>query len=310
MTAAHGHGHGHALGSVHAHGHLHAHPKAVDRRYALAVALNLSFVAIEFAAGLWSGSTALLADAGHNLSDVLGLLLAGGAAWLAGRAGGARRTYGYGKATILAALTNAVLLVLACGAIGWEAVRRFGSPQEVQSGVVMGVAAAGVIINFATALLFRHGREHDVNLRGAYLHMAADAAVSLGVVLAGALIALTGREWIDPLTSLVIVAVILAGTWGLLRESLDLALDAAPARLDMDELSRFLGSLPGVTGQHDVHVWNLSATETALTAHLIRVDPGDRAFFDRATRGLWERFGIAHATLQVETDPGDACPDC
>ena len=304
------HAHAHSHGHVHAHGHLHAHPTALDRRYAIGIALNLAFVALEFGAGLYSNSTALLADAGHNLSDVLGLALAGGAAWLAGRSGGARRTYRYGKATILAALANAVLLVLACGAIGWEAVRRFGAPQEVQSGVVMGVAAAGVVVNLATALLFRHGREHDVNLRGAYLHMAADAAVSLGVVVAGLLILFTGADWIDAVTSLVIVVVILLGTWGLLRESLDMALDAAPARLDMGELAAFLGSLPGVTGQHDVHVWNLSATETALTAHLVRPEPGDRAFFDQATAGLWKRFGIAHATIQVETDPGEACPDC
>jgi cobalt-zinc-cadmium efflux system protein len=309
---AHGHGHhGHAHGGhVHAHGHLHAQPPEIDRRYAIAIILNLGFVIVEVAAGVVSGSTALLADAGHNLSDVLGLALAGGAAWLASRAGGARRTYGFGKATILAALTNAVLLVLACGAIGWEAVRRIGEPQEVQPGMVMGVAAAGIVVNLGTALLFRRGREHDVNLRGAYLHMAADAAVSLGVVVAGGLIWLTGASWIDALTSLVIVAVILWGTWGLLRESLDLALDAAPARLDMAELAGFLAGLPGVTAQHDVHVWNLSATETALTAHLVRDEPGDRAFFDEATRGLWDRFGIAHATLQVETGAGAACPDC
>ena len=305
MMHAHGH-HGH----VHAHGHLHAHPPEIDRRYAIGIALNLAFVVLEIGAGLVSDSTALLADAGHNLSDVMGLALAGGAAWLAARAGNARRTYGYGKATILAALANAVLLVTVCILIGWEAVRRFGEPQPVDSGLVMGVAAAGIAVNLGTALMFRKGREHDVNLRGAYLHMAADAAVSLGVVVAGALIWWTGASWIDPLTSLVIVAVILWGTWGLLRESLDLALDAAPARLDMGELGRFLAGLPGVTGQHDVHVWNLSATETALTAHLVRAEPGDRAFFDQATKGLHDRFGIAHATLQVETGPGEACPDC
>jgi cobalt-zinc-cadmium efflux system protein len=282
----------------------------MDRRYLIAIAFNLAFVVLEFGAGIVADSTALLADAGHNLSDVLGLALAGGAAWLAGRAAHARRTYGWGKATILAALTNAVLLVLACGAIGWEAVRRFGEPAEVQPGLVMGVAAAGIVVNLGTALLFRRGREHDVNLRGAYLHMAADAAVSLGVVIAGALIWWTGQAWIDPLVSLLIVAVILWGTWGLLRESLDLALDAAPARLDMGELGRFLAGLPGVKGQHDVHVWNLSATETALTAHLVRDEPGDRAFFDQAAQGLYERFGIAHATLQVETGAGRACPDC
>ena len=295
---------------MHAHGHVHAPPTALDRRYVIGIALNLGFVVVEFGAGIVSGSTALLADAGHNLSDVLGLAMAGGAAWLAGRAANARRTYGFGKATILAALSNAVLLILACGAIAWEAVRRFGEPEPVQPGMVMAVAAAGIAVNLGTALMFRRGREHDVNLRGAYLHMAADAAVSLGVVVAGALIWWTGASWIDPLTSLIIVAVILWGTWGLLRESLDLAMDAAPARLDMEELGRFLAELPGVTGQHDVHVWNLSATETALTAHLVRAEPGDRDFFDQATKGLHERFGIAHATLQVETGAGEACPDC
>lgn len=282
----------------------------MDRRYLIGITLNLGFVVVEGTAGLLSGSTALLADAGHNLSDVLGLALAGGAAWLGARAAGARRTYGFGKATILAALANAVLLVAVCLLIGWEAVRRFGDPRPVDSGVVMAVAAAGIAVNLGTALLFRRGREHDVNLRGAYLHMAADAAVSLGVVIAGLLIAWTGRSWIDPVTSLVIVGVILAGTWGLLRESLDLAMDAAPARLDIEEVAGFLGDLPGVKGQHDVHVWNLSATETALTAHLVRDEPGDRAFFDQATTGLWRRFGIAHATLQVETGAGEACPDC
>lgn len=307
MAHAHAHAHG---GHQHAHGHLHAHPASIDRRYAIGIALNLAFVVLEFGAGVVGESTALLADAGHNLSDVLGLALAGGAAWLASRAAGARRTYGFGKATILAALANAVLLVLACGAIASEAIRRFGEPQEVRPGIVMAVAAAGIAVNLGTALLFRRGREHDVNLRGAYLHMAADAAVSLGVVVAGGLILLTGASWIDPLVSLVIVAVILWGTWGLLRESLDLAMDVAPARLDMGELGRFLAGLPGVKGQHDVHVWNLSATETALTAHLVRDEPGDRAFFDQATKGLWDRFGIAHATLQVETGAGEACPDC
>ncbi|MBW3558286.1 MAG: cation diffusion facilitator family transporter [Proteobacteria bacterium] len=315
MGHAHGHAHGHVHGSahhgaVHAHGSLHAPPGEIDRRYLIGVVLNLAFVALEFGAGLAASSTALLADAGHNLSDVLGLALAGGAAWLSARAADARRTYGFGKATILAALANAVLLVTACLLIGWEAVRRFGAPEPVEADLVMAVAAAGIAVNLGTALLFRRGREHDVNLRGAYLHMAADAAVSGGVVAAGALIWWTGASWIDPLTSLVIVAAILWGTWGLLRESLDLALDAAPARLDMGELGRFLAGLPGVTGQHDVHVWNLSATETALTAHLVRAEPGDRAFFDQATKGLHDRFGIAHATLQVETGPGEACPDC
>ena len=301
-----GHGHHHH----HHHGHAHAHDVPRDSRYALAIALNLGFVALEAGFGFWSNSTALLADAGHNLSDVLGLVLAGGAAWLAGRAGGARRTYGYGKATILAALANAVLLVLACGAIGWEAVRRFDAPQEIRSDVVMAVAAAGVVINLGTAMLFWRGRKDDVNVRGAFLHMSADAAVSLGVVLAGALIAATGLSWIDPLTSLLIVAVVLLGTWGLLKESLDLAMDAAPAGMDIDALRGFLRDLPGVSALHDVHVWNLSTTETALTAHLVRAEPADREFYDRASRGLQQRFHIAHATLQVEADSGADCPDC
>jgi cobalt-zinc-cadmium efflux system protein len=301
----HHHHHGHAH-----HGHAHGHDLPRDSRYVIAIVLNLAFVALEAGFGVWANSTALLADAGHNLSDVLGLVLAGGAAWLAQQSASARRTYGYGKATILAALANAVLLVLACGAIGWEALRRFGEPQEVRSTTVMAVAAAGVVINLATAMLFWGGRKDDVNARGAFLHMAADAAVSLGVVAAGALILLTGRAWIDPVTSLLIVAVILIGTWGLLRESFDLAMDAAPARIDLDELDSFLRALPGVTALHDVHVWNLSTTETALTAHLVRPEPADRAFYEAAVKALHDRFGIEHATLQVETAPGAECPDC
>ena len=304
---AHDHGHGHA--HSHAHGHHHGPPPG-DNRYALAIVLNLGFVALEAGFGFWSNSTALLADAGHNLSDVLGLVLAGGAAWLAQRTAAARRTYGFGKATILAALANAVLLVLACGGIAWEALRRFGEPQDVRSGVVMAVAAAGVAINLGSALLFLRGRHDDVNVRGAFLHMAADAAVSLGVVIAGLLIALTGARWIDPVASLLIVAVVLAGTWGLLRESLDLALDAAPAGLDLEDVRGFLGALPGVTDLHDVHVWNLSTTETALTAPLVRSQPADRDFYEQASRGLQQRFRIAHATLQVEAGPGPDCPDC
>lgn len=185
---AHHHGHAHSHGHHHGHGHAHGLPATLDRRYVIGIALNLAFVVLEFGAGIVAGSTALLADAGHNLSDVLGLALAGGAAWLAARGASARRTYGFGKATILAALANAVLLVLACGAIAWEAVRRIGEPADVRPGLVMAVAAAGIVVNLGTALMFRRGREHDVNLRGAYLHMAADAAVSLGVVVAGLLI--------------------------------------------------------------------------------------------------------------------------
>lgn len=305
------HGHGHASGHHHhGHGHAHAHSPPGDWRYGVGLLVNLLYVAVEFGFGLATGSTALLADAGHNLSDVLGLAMAGGAAWLARRAPGARRTYGFGKATILAALANGVLLVFACGAIALEALRRLAEPSEAASVTIMVVAAIGFVINLGTALLFLDSRRHDLNARGAFLHMAADAAVSLGVVAAGGLILLTGLDWIDPVVGLVIVAVILAGTWGLLKDSLDLALDAAPAGLDLAEVRAFLEGLPGVVAAHDLHVWNLSTTDTALTAHLVRGEPADAAFLATAQAGLKARFGIAHATLQVEAAPGPDCPAC
>lgn len=305
------HGHGHASGHHHhGHGHAHAHTPPGDWRYGVGLLVNLLYVAVEFGFGLATGSTALLADAGHNLSDVLGLAMAGGAAWLARRAPGARRTYGFGKATILAALANGVLLVFACGAIALEALRRLAEPTEAASVTIMVVAAIGFVINLGTALLFLDSRRHDLNARGAFLHMAADAAVSLGVVAAGGLILLTGLDWIDPVVGLVIVVVILAGTWGLLKDSLDLALDAAPAGLDLAEVRAFLEGLPGVAAAHDLHVWNLSTTDTALTAHLVRGEPADAAFLATAQAGLKARFGIAHATLQVEAAPGPDCPAC
>ncbi|HEX8568323.1 MAG TPA: cation diffusion facilitator family transporter [Caulobacteraceae bacterium] len=306
MSHAHAHAHGHH------HHHHHAPPQGArpDRRYAIAIVLNLAFVVLEAGAGFWANSTSLLADAGHNLSDVLALALAGGAAWLAQKTSRGRRTYGFGKATILAALLNALLLVLACGAIGWEALRRFGEPQEIRTDAMMAVAAAGVVINLGTAFLFWRGRLDDVNVRGAFLHMAGDAAVSLGVVVAGLLIAVTGLVWIDTAASLLVVVLILIGTWGLLRESLDLAMDAAPESIELDEVHAFLKALPGVSGIHDVHVWNLSARETALTAHLVRAEPAGRGFYDAAIRGLHEAFDINHVTLQVETEAVEGCPEC
>jgi cobalt-zinc-cadmium efflux system protein len=301
--SAHAH-HGH-------HGHHHAHGGPTgDWRYVAAIALNLVFVVIEATFGFLSNSTALLADAGHNLSDVLALVLAGGAAWLARRRAAEQRTYGFGKATILAALTNGVVLVFACGAIALEAVQRFDDPPAVQPTVIMAVAGVGFVLNLATALLFLRGREHDVNMKGAFLHMAADAGVSLAVVLAGVLIAVTGKGWIDPAASLLVVAVVLVGTWALLRESLDLAMDVAPARVRVGEVREFLGGLPGVQGVHDMHIWNLSTTETALTAHLVRGEAGDNAFLTAALAQLRERYGIRHATLQVEVGPQDHCPNC
>lgn len=313
MHGAHSHAHDHDHASGHSHSHHdHSHhaPPPSDKRYIIAIALNLGFVAIEGAAGFFANSTALLSDAAHNLSDVLGLGLAGFAAWLAGRAASAKRTYGYSKATVLAALANAVLLMIASGAILMEAVTRFASPEPVQSVFVMGVAAAGVVINGATALLFLAGRHGDVNARGAFLHMAADAGVSAGVIIAGALMLFTGWNWVDPAVSVAVVALIVWSTWGLLRESLDLALDAAPKHIDVAAVRGALAELPGVIAVHDLHVWAMSAERTALTAHLVRPDGGDDSFLADASAALEKRFRIDHVTLQVERTQRADCEDC
>jgi cobalt-zinc-cadmium efflux system protein len=292
----HAHDHGHSHGSG---GHSHA-PKDFGRAFAIGVGLNFAFVLIEAAVGLWSGSLALLADAGHNLSDVLSLLLAWGATILAKTAPTARRTYGLRKATVLASLANAVLLLVAVGVIVSEAIHRFTEPAQIATGPVMIVAAIGVVINTATALMFMKGHE-DLNIRGAFLHMAADAAVSLAVVIGAGLIAVTSLLWIDPALSLLIAAVIVWGTWGLLRDSVDLALDAAPRGIDVDAVRAWLLARPGVTEVHDLHVWAMSTTETAMTAHLTRPDNADGDDFLHATcEGLAHRFGIGHSTLQVE----------
>jgi len=313
----HGHGHGHGHGHDHGHGHGHHHHGPVDTgdwRYAVGLIVNLAFVGCEFGAGLWSGSTALLADAGHNLSDVLGLAMAGGAAWLARKGGhgaaGGRRTYGFGKATVLAALANALLLIFACGAIAFEAAQRLTQPAPVASGVVMAVAAIGFVINLGTALLFMRDQHSDLNARGAYLHMMADAAVSVGVVIAGGVILLTGWAVVDPLVSLVIVAVILIGTWGLLKDSVNLALDAVPAGLSVEAVREALTSLPGVTAVHDLHIWGLSTTEAALTAHLVHDRADASALLAEAQALAKGRFGIGHTTLQLETTVLPDCPDC
>ena len=252
-----------------------------------------------------TGSLALLADAGHNLSDVLGLLMAWGAVALAKQLPTARRTYGLRKGTILASLANAGLLLVAVGAIVWEAVRRFGAPEPVAPGPVIIVAAIGVVINTATALMFMRGH-NDLNVRGAFLHMAADAAVSLGVVFAAIVIWMVpGWTWIDPAMSLVIAAVIVAGTWGLLRDSLDMALDAAPRGIDPEAVRAWLAARPGVTEVHDLHIWAMSTTETALTAHVTRPDNSDSdAFLHDTAQALSERFRIGHPTLQIETGAG------
>jgi cobalt-zinc-cadmium efflux system protein len=251
---------------------------------------------------------ALLADAGHNLSDVLALLMAWGAVALAKRAPTARRTYGLRKATILASLANAVFLLLAVGAITSESLQRLSTPHTVATLTVMVTAAIGVVINTATALLFMRGGKGDINVRGAFLHMASDAAISVAVVIGAGAIALTGLEWIDPALSLAIAAVIVIGTWGLLRDSVNLALDAAPRGVDVAAVRAWLAGLPGVEEIHDLHIWAMSTTETALTAHVIRPanDDGD-SFLHQACEGLAVRFNIGHATLQVETDADSAC---
>lgn len=311
----HSHGHGHSHGHDHGHshgigGHHHGPVDTGDWRYAVGLIVNLAFVACEFGAGIWADSTALMADAGHNLSDVLGLAMAGGAAWLARRAAGPKRTYGYGKATVLAALGNALLLIFACGAIAFEAIRRLAEPAPVASGVIMIVAGIGFVINLGTALLFMKDQHKDLNVRGAYLHMMADAAVSLGVVVAGAVILLTGWAVIDALVSLGIVVVIMIGTWGLLKDSVNLALDAAPNGVEVDQVREAFLALPGVQAVHDLHIWGLSTTDTAMTAHLVHDRPDADALLIEAQAVARSRFDISHTTFQLESGALPDCPSC
>lgn len=297
----------------HGFGHHHHHmpdPAGHGRAFALAIGVNTLFVAIEFIYGFIAHSTALMADAGHNLSDVLGLMLAWGAAALAKSAPTRRYTYGLRGSSILAALANGLLLMVACGAIALEAVQRFTEPAPVQGMTVSVVAAIGVAINGFSAWLFLAGSKGDLNLRGAYLHMAADAALSLGVVISGLVIMGTGWTWIDPAVSLAIVVVIVIGTWSLLRESVLLSMAAVPPGVDAAAVQGYLAGQPGVTEVHDLHIWALSTTETALTAHVVMPDgyPGD-GVLDQMAAKLRSDFGIHHSTLQVEegtTDHGCA----
>ncbi len=269
--------------------------------FRIAIALNLLLVLIQFGFGFIANSTALMADAGHNLSDVLGLVLALLASVLGRRPPRGRYTYGLRSSSILAALTNAVLLLLASGAIAWEAVQRMLAPPPVAGLTVTLVAAAALVVNGFSAWLLLRGQKSDLNVRGAYLHMLSDAAISLGVVVAGLAIMATGWNWLDPVVSVVIVALIVAGTWGLLREALDLILSAVPAGIDPGEVAGFLRERPGVRDVHDLHIWGMSTTENALTAHLVMPDgyPGDEVL-DAISEGLRARFGIGHSTLQVE----------
>ncbi|MBX9882213.1 MAG: cation diffusion facilitator family transporter [Sphingomonas sp.] len=292
------------------HNHAHHHPDAADYggAFAIGIALNLGFVALEVVAGLWAGSVALLADAGHNASDVLGLLVAWGGSALARRPATPRFTYGWRGSTILAALANALFLMVATGGIALEAVQRFSDPRPVRGATIMAVAAAGIVVNALTAWLFASGRRGDLNLRAAYLHMMADAGVSAAVVIAGALVLLTGYAWIDPLTSLAVVAMILWSTWELLREAVVMALAAVPSSVDAARVAEALRALPGVSRLHDLHIWAMSTTEVALTARLVMPGghPGD-AFLREAAHRLHHDFGIDHPTLQIEIDQGAPC---
>jgi len=294
----------------HDHEHHHHHgPKTYDRAFLIGIALNTGFVIVETVYGFLANSLALLADAGHNLGDVLGLLLAWVAASLAKRQPSARFTYGMKRTPILASLANAMLLLVASGAIVFEAVQRLKLPAPVAETTVVWVALVGIAINGATALGFMSGRKSDLNVRGAFLHMVADALVSLGVVLSGLAVLWTGWLWIDPLVSIVVALVIVVGTWSLLKESISLSLDAVPASIDRPAIETYLANLPGVSEVHDLHIWPMGTTEVALTAHLVRPGAGlDDSLLVQACRDLSSRFGIGHATLQVESgDPAHPC---
>ena len=289
--------------------HQHQLPSSYNRAFALGVALNLGYVAVEAGWGFAVDSLALLADAGHNLSDVFSLLLAWGAALVANRRSTLRRSYGYRRVTILAAQLSSLLLLGTILAIAWEAVSRLQAPSPTSGATVMVVAGIGVLINAATALLFLRGSSHDLNIRGAYLHMVADAAVSLGVVVAGGLIMVTGWLWLDPLISLVVVCILLFATWDLLRDSTNLLLDRVPPHIEPASVERYLLELPGVASVHDLHIWSVSTSETVLTAHLVMpVTPAHDGFLRSATEGLFQQFAIGHSTIQIERSEVDgAC---
>jgi cobalt-zinc-cadmium efflux system protein len=303
--AGHDHGHG-AHGSA---GHHHAPPDRMTRAFAIGVLLNFAFVAVGVIAGIAARSTALLADAAHNFGDVLGLGMALGATMLARRARTTRRTYGLRRTTILAALANGGLVLFAIGGVVWEAVLRLGAAPAVDGGLVAIVAAVGVALNGVSAMLFARGSKTDMNVRGAFVHLVADAAVSFGVVVAGVVVWQTGWTWIDPVASLAVSAVILAGTWSLVREAMDLLLDAVPAHIDPRAVEAYLAALPGVTGVHDLHIWSMSTTEVALTAHVILPwETYSPTMLVDASAELARRFKIGHVTIQLEpTGHGENC---
>jgi cobalt-zinc-cadmium efflux system protein len=293
----------------HHHHHHEHHPGNYNRAFAIGIALNVGFVIVEAVYGILSHSIALLADAGHNFSDVLSLVLAWGASWLSLKQPTRRYTYGLRGSSILVSLLNAILLLLAMGAIALESFQRFGHPEPIAGRTVIGVAVIGIIINTFTALLFMSGRQRDLNIRGAFLHMAADAGVSAGVVLTGIAIVLTGWQWVDPIVSLLIVAVVVVGTWQLLKDSMNLALDAVPEGIEPLAVRIFLEERPGVSQLHDLHIWAMSTTETALTVHLVMPEghPGDD-FLLNLCHELHDRFGVEHSTIQIEI--GDSPHSC
>jgi len=291
-------------------GHEHNHaPSNFGRAFAVGIVLNLGFVILEVIYGRMSNSLALVADAGHNLSDVLGLALAWGASALAGLSPTIERTYGFRRSSILAALINAAVLLISVGAIAWEAVGRLGNPSSVEETTVIWVAALGILINGGTALLFMSGRKGDLNIRGAFVHLASDAVITLGVVIAGVVMLYTGWIWLDSVVSLIISVLITYGTWGLLRDSVNLALDAVPEGIDMNAVQKYLADLPTCVDVHDLHVWGMSTTETALTAHVVLNEKVcDDALLAKISNELHNKFGIEHTTLQVEFgDPNYPC---
>ncbi len=317
MPGDHSHGDDQHAHDAHEHAHLHNHgaaghshaPKSFGPAFAIGMVLNTGYVVAEVIYGIAAHSLALLADAGHNLGDVLGL----GAAWLAAilikRKPTARHTYGLGGASILAALSNAVLLLVVTGAIAWEAVRRLAAPEPAAGVTIMVVAAVGIAVNGITALLFASGRKGDLNIKGAFLHMASDALLAAGVVVAGGLILLTGWLWLDPVVSIIVSVVIVIGTWSLLRDSLNLSLNAVPAGVEQEKVQAYLGGLPGLSEVHDLHIWGLSTTDTALTAHLVVAEGADgEGLMRRLPSELKKRFGIGHSTFQLETrETAEAC---
>ena len=287
---------------AHSHGHSNGTNKSYGKAFALGIGLNVTFIAVEVIYGLIANSSALLADAGHNASDVLGLVFAWTAMWLASIKPSGKYTYGLRKTTILVSILNALLLFGAVAIIAWDAIGKFKNPEPVAGSQVMIVAAIGVVINTLTALLFMKGQKDDLNIKGAFLHMAADAGVSLGVVVAGLLINLTGKQWIDPVTSFLIIAVIIWGTWRLFTDSVDLALDAVPKHINLEKVREFLKTQKGVESVHDLHIWAMSTTKVALTAHLIMPKGFNDVFISNLQEKLKHEFGISHTTFQIENE--------